>query len=148
MNDLKSILLRDEGLVLTPYECPAGHLTIGVGHNIDANPLPPDMQLYLDVNGSITDAMAFYLLAEDCARARRQAESFDWYHLLTENRQTVIICMIFQMGLDGVNRFKKMINALEVGDNMTAVKEMLNSKWAMSDSPERAKRMAKLMREG
>jgi lysozyme len=148
MNDVKSILLREEGMSLKVYRCPAGKLTIGVGHKLETSWLPNRAQLIYDLSGKITESMALQILDEDIRRAREKAETLPWFHLLSENRQTVIICMIFQMGLEGVRDFKKMCEALAQGDNETAAKEMMDSKWAKHDSPDRAKRMAKMMREG
>jgi lysozyme len=145
---IRTILLKEEGLSLRPYICPAGYLTIGVGHNMEANPLPPDMQALVDGGHPITDEMAFDLLQQDIDRFTAQAETFPWYHLLSDARQVVVVCMLFQMGMSGFKEFKKMIAALKKGDYLEAAVQMLDSKWASSDSPERAKRMAKIMREG
>lgn len=133
MNDIKSILLREEGIVLRPYKCPAGFLTIGVGRNLETT--------------GITQEEAFYLLENDIKRAVLVADEFDWYHLLSPGRQAVVISMIFQLGAHGFNQFRKMIAALNVGDYDLAAKEMLDSVWA-KQTPDRAARMQKMMIEG
>ena len=63
-------------------------------------------------------------------------------------RMTVLLGMLFQMGLAGVLGFKKMLAALQLEDFKLAAAEMLDSKWAKSDSPERAKEAAQMMRAG
>jgi lysozyme len=133
---------------LRPYLCSNNRLTIGIGHNMEAHPLPFEMQIIVDAGNPITEEMAFELFRDDVMRARMEAEHFDWFHLLSYDRQIVIVCMIFQMGLGGVQEFKKMLAALEQGDHEEAARQMLDSKWARVDSPARAKRMAKMMREG
>ena len=35
---LSAQLVQHEGLQLTVYRCPTGHLTVGVGHNLEADP--------------------------------------------------------------------------------------------------------------
>ena len=52
------------------------------------------------------------------------------------------------MGAEGLLGFRRMLTALAVGNYHGAAKEMLDSKWARSDSPSRAERLAKIMREG
>jgi lysozyme len=64
---------------------------------------------------------------------------------LSSERQNVIYNMCYQMGVEGVLKFKKMWLALEKGDYEEASKEMLDSKWAREDSPKRAKELAKKM---
>ena len=38
--------------------------------------------------------------------------------------------MVFNMGMEGVKRFKKMIKAISEGDDERVVIEMLDSRWA------------------
>lgn len=132
--NIRDLLLREEGLVLRPYNCPAGFLTIGVGRNLEHRGISRDE--------------AFMLLDNDIAACTEDAESFGWFSAMSDNRKTVVVAMIFQIGLDGFHRFKNMIEALESFDYPLAAKEMLDSKWAKSDSPDRARRMAEMMLEG
>ena len=63
-------LMRHEGAKRAPdgthvaYRCPAGALTIGYGHNLDALPLPG-----LDELSCISEAQAREILREDAAAA-------------------------------------------------------------------------------
>ena len=57
----------------------------------------------------------------------------------------VVSAMCFQMGRRGVLKFKKMIQAINDCNYDKAADEMLDSLWA-KQTPERAKRMASLMR--
>lgn len=36
--NIEERLVFHEGIRYMPYKCPTGHLTIGVGHNIEARP--------------------------------------------------------------------------------------------------------------
>jgi lysozyme len=60
----------------------------------------------------------------------------------------VIVEMCYQMGVPGVFKFVNMVAALMVKNYERAAEEMLDSKWAKSDSPKRALALAKIMREG
>ena len=131
MERLKEDLIADEGLRLTPYQCPAGKTTIGVGRNLD------------DVG--ITEAEAMTLLDSDIARVTAQlAKALPW--LQGDNVQRALGNMTFQMGLGGVLKFKKMLAALQVKDYTAARREALDSAWARQ-TPQRAKRVTDLIKD-
>lgn len=67
---------------------------------------------------------------------------------MSEARENIIVEMAYQMGLGGVMAFHKMWEAIDCGNYDAAADEMLDSKWAKRDSPNRAKRMAAAFREG
>jgi lysozyme len=50
--------------------------------------------------------------------------------------------MSYQLGIAGLMRFKRMWAAIEKEDWILARSEMLDSRWAKYDSPERALEMA------
>ncbi len=62
-------------------------------------------------------------------------------------RRAVLINMLFNMGLDKVRGFKKMLAALMNGDWERAAAEMENSKWH-NQVGSRAIELEKMMREG
>ena len=131
MERLKEDLIADEGLRLTPYQCPAGKTTIGVGRNLD------------DVG--ITEAEAMALLDNDIVRVKAQlTKALPW--LQGDNVQRALGNMTFQMGLGGVLKFKKMLAALQVKDYTTARREALDSAWA-KQTPQRAKRVTDLIKD-
>jgi len=68
-----------------------------------------------------------------------------WYNDLDRNRQDVIINMVYNLGLQGFRKFKKMIHCLEIKDYTGATMEMLQSKWAKQVG-KRADRLAKIMK--
>lgn len=63
---------------------------------------------------------------------------------LTQDRQEVLFNMVYQMGVNGVLKFKKMWKAIEAGDYATASAEMLDSRWH-KQTPNRAEKLAKKM---
>lgn len=130
-------LIADEGEVLHAYECPAGYLTIGVGRLIDKRR-----------GGGITQEESRYLLRNDIRRIVSQCESrFDWWDLLDHVRQQAIVCMAFQLGVNGVANFRKMVAAIKVRDFAEAARQMIDSNWHQQ-ARARCERMAEIMRTG
>lgn len=86
------------------------------------------------------------------AHVRSVIASFDahlaWWRDLAVPRQAVLVEMAYQMGFDGLLAFHDMIVALKRDAWSAAADAMLDSKWARSDSPARAKREAAQMRTG
>ncbi len=135
-DELLARLTRDEGYRMHPYRCSAGKLTIGIGRNIE------------DVGISRPEAEVLLKNDVDMAIAHLTANYPEWYVLLSLERQRVCIEMVFQLGPRGFAGFRKMIAALAIMDYETAAAEMLDSKWATRDTPERAQRAASRMRSG
>lgn len=127
------VLMRDEGYRSKPYRCPAGHLTIGFGTNLDAG---------------LDEDEAMYLLEHRLQKAIAACLTFPWFVGLDEVRQTVVAMMVYQLGVDGVRGFRDMAAALERRDFAAAADAMLDSKWAELDTPARAQRLAMMMRSG
>lgn len=127
-------LMQDEGFRATPYRCPAGRLTIGYGTNLDAG---------LDADEAI------WLLEYRVARVVRQClDAWPWFAALAPVRQGVLVQMAYQMGFAGVQGFRRMLAALATGDYDRAAAEMRASQWARTDSPGRARRLAREMQIG
>ena len=59
--------------------------------------------------------------------------------------QEAIIEMSYQMGVSGVMKFKKMIDALDNEDYVEAANEAMNSLWALQ-TPSRAKMVSSLIK--
>ena len=143
---VQHLLIDDEGMKLFPYfDCcgrpfrncrceTQGKLTIGVGRNIEDIGLSENEAIGLELN--------------DIKRVVAQIERvFPWFQKINTPRRVVICSMCFNLGLEGLSKFKKMIKCIESGDFMSAAKEMLNSKWS-SDVKERANRLALIMKTG
>lgn len=132
-------LVGDEGEVLHAYRDHLGYLTIGVGILIDERK-----------GGGITQDESRYLLRNRLRqRVAQCSERFEWWQSIDEVRRGVIVCMAYQIGVNGVANFRKMCAALRIRDYNTAAMEMLDSDWASEkQTPVRAKRMARIMRSG
>ena len=130
-------LIADEGEVLHAYDDHLGFATIGVGRLIDKRK-----------GGGISHDEAMYLLENDIRRcAHGCQERYAWFEHLDPVRQQVIICMAFQLGFEGVAKFKLMIRAIEIGDWISASLEMQDSDWRQQTQA-RCDRMALIMRSG
>jgi lysozyme len=70
-----------------------------------------------------------------------------WLQEQPEDVQRAVANMAYQLGVEGVRRFRKMLAALKDGDRRTAAAEALNSRWS-EQTPERARRVAALIRGG
>jgi lysozyme len=127
---LEQMLSRHEGRKTVPYKCSAGHWTVGVGHNMDANPLPDDMALYLMHHGEITEAMVDELLDQDIKTAvadcRRLYEGFDTF---SEGRRNALIDFVFNVGEGTARDFVMTRSAIELGNWDRAAKELQDSRW-------------------
>ena len=133
--DLSKDLERDEGLRLSPYRDTTGHLTIGYGRNLDR------------AGGGISLVEAQFLLSNDISDVTRQIRSqFRWFDGLPPAAKRALANMIFQMGIGTIKQFPLMLESLEKRDFDTAVADALNSRWARSQTPNRAKRVTDLMR--
>ena len=127
---LRKDLIRDEGIRTKPYQCPAGKLTIGVGRNLD------DL--------GITTAEAMTLLDNDIERINRELDAnLSWWRGRPEHVQRGMANMAFQLGINRLLGFKKMLSALHAGDYETAQAEGKDSAW-YKQTPARAERVLNL----
>ena len=130
---LKERIKRHEGKRYQPYEDSEGILTVGYGRNLRDVPFSAnEIELMFD---------------NDFLRASLGAESFDAYQQMNEIRRGVLTEMVFQMGVNGVSKFKKFLAASFAHDWTRAADEMLDSRWA-KQTPERARELAKLFMRG
>lgn len=135
---LTSRLIADEGEVLHAYQDHLGFWTISVGVLIDERR-----------GGGITREESRYLLRNRISlRAAQLEQRFEWWNAIDDVRQGVLLCMAYQLGVNGVANFKRMCGALRIRDYITASIEMLDSDWHKKQTPARAQRMARIMRSG
>jgi len=134
METLIERIKRHEGLRLRPYRDSLGNASIGYGH-------------YLRI--SISQTSALTILLDDVMTAYLGISQLsDAITIgLTKKRQEVLVEMIFNLGLNGVLNFKRMMGALTSRDYNRAADEMLDSRWA-EQVKERARELADMMREG
>lgn len=117
LTNLIDVLVRHEGLRNKPYEDTSGHLTIGVGRNLDTM--------------GLSDDEIYYLLKNDIRRCETELDnSFRWYKDLDQVRQEAMINLCFNLGITRLRKFKLALRAMEVKDYEDASDEFLDSLWA------------------
>jgi lysozyme len=133
------LIKRHEGYRQYPYKCTAGALTCAYGRNLDAV--------------GISEDEAEVLLNNDIVRAEEDlTKVFDSDFLyesgdLSYNRYSVLVNMMFNLGLTRFKGFKKMIQAVKDQDFDEAAREMLDSRWA-KQVKQRAYELALMMEAG
>ena len=137
IDNLTKQLIAEEGEILHAYDDHLNFLTIGVGRLID-----------MRKGGGITQEESRYLLANDINKRVADVEkALPFYRELNDARQAVLIGMAFQMGVDGLLKFKNTLNMIKHGNYLEASGSMLKSLWA-KQTPSRVARMAKQMDTG
>lgn len=118
-----------EGFSLKPYKCSAGKWTIGYGFNYQDRGFKTEDITEILENG-FTKVLAEKLVKRDAERCLKEAEANFWFfNILNEPRQAVMIDMLYQLGLKGLQQFKKFLEKLGKGDFEGASAEMVHSKW-------------------
>lgn len=134
-------LKRDEGVKASPYKDSRGILTVGVGHNLEAHPLPNESYpLSIDRINEI--------LADDLARiTSKLAASLPWIESLDDARKGVLQNMSFNMGVNGLLAFHHTLAAVQSGDYNAAATGMTQSAW-YNQVGARAQRLVTQMETG
>tara|TARA_Y100001956_G_C4044829_1_gene152275 strand:+ start:204 stop:620 length:417 start_codon:yes stop_codon:yes gene_type:complete len=126
-------LKRHEGLELKPYRCTSGKLTIGYGRNLEAK--------------GISKGEAEAMLFSDIAEAEEKLVRAGFLSGLNDARKAVLINMAFQLGFNGLSKFRNMLAAVQSEQYDLAASEMLDSLWA-KQTPNRAKELSEQMLTG
>ena len=126
---------ENEGLRLKPYRDSLGFWTIGYGRNLSQSGISQEeaeLMLQCDLDRAVE---SFCLLPRgikiNCNEVRRD----------------VLIEMIFQLGYNGVLKFKCMMKAICNWDFSLAASEMKDSLW-MNQTPVRCEKLAEKMLRG
>ncbi len=133
MEKLKQQLINHEGTRLMPYLCSAGYLTIGVGRNL--------------AQKGISQTEADYLLENDIAEFTELVKASIDTSQCNEPRLAVLINMAFNLGIDGLLKFKNTLQSIENGQYDLAAIQMLDSLWA-TQVGDRANQLALQMETG
>ena len=121
MEDLFDDLKRHEGFRSRVYNDSLGITTIGIGFAIK------DLELDEDDCNRILEKKISKLIPQIFSR---------WKFLndAPNDVKIVVVNMCYQMGVNGVSKFKKFLQALEEKDYGWAAIEMLDSKWSKQTS--------------
>ena len=129
---LKNLLVKHEDFKPFPYVDTSGHITIGIGRNLSDRGISPTEGLQL-----LDDDLQYFI-----AKLSHYVTCFD---TLSDNRKICLVDICFNVGLNGLLNFTKMLAALSHDDYETAAVEILNSK-AAQQCPERYHQLANIMR--
>jgi len=137
----------DEGKVLHVYRCTEGHPTVGIGHKV----LHTDPEANLPVRNaydgapqedSITEHRCYELFQEDVHIAIDGCRKiYSNWEELPQEAQHVLVNMCFQLGQGNLTKFKHMNKAVEAQAWGQVALEMVDSRWAMAQTPARAHRL-------
>ncbi|NKF53234.1 lysozyme [Ralstonia solanacearum] len=150
---LKAQLAVDEGTRRYRYKDSRGFMTIGRGHNIDADPHYP----YTVADEPLTDAQIESLENRDIAIAVGALDEYaNWWRAMDEMRQTVLANMCFNMGWGKLSQFKNTLDAMHFGKYDLAAAGMRASRWYAQVGgeferpgvPARGERLARIMEQG
>ena len=131
---LERQLSIDEGRRALVYTDTVGKITGGIGRNLTDRPF-------------FDDEIAL-MLKNDIALVQTELDQrLPWWREMTDARQNVLANMCFNLGINRLMGFGKILAHMRVGEYEAAAGEMLNSKWAKQVGA-RAVRLAALMREG
>ena len=135
IEDLIDDLKADEGWRPFAYEDHLGYTTIGYGFLIDEK---KGGRLPLEVG-------EFWLERKVHEYWNAFIDKHDWVLDQPEDVQRALGNMVYQMGVEGVSKFKQMLKALKEGDREGAAAHALDSRWA-EQTPRRAERVAAKIR--
>ena len=153
--DRATFLTENEGVRLGSYADSEGVRTVGVGFNLDRADAKEKIEaLGLDFDKvyagtqELTDENAQALFKETMAEAEDDAkEVFSNFDELSDNRQTALVDMMFNLGQKKWLTFKNSIKNIEDGDFDAFVKRGKGSTWAKQVG-KRADRVLKLIEQG
>ena len=141
MDRLLESVKKHEGYRNKVYLDTLGKRTVGVGHLC--------VEDFWEDDKEYEEKFLMEILQKDLQEAIRGARSLMEEHDCTdidEQAEEILIEMVFQLGMTGVSKFKKMWKALAEKNYIGASYEMLDSRWS-KQTPNRAKAMAKTMKE-
>ena len=136
--ELKEEIKLHEGFVPKTYSDSLGKKTIGYGHLC----VEPEQW---DDDKEYTKEELELVFEKDFEEALKNAESLIDSRSINQIAKEVIIEMVFQLGIGGVGKFKKMWEALDREDYLLASTEMLDSRWA-KQTPARCGKLSGKMR--
>ena len=141
MDRLMESVKKHEGYRNKVYLDTLGKRTVGVGHLC--------VESFWEDDKEYEEKFLMTILEHDLQTAIKNAKKLMEDHGsadIDEQAEEILIEMVFQLGKNGVSKFKNMWKALAELNYVGASYEMLDSRWA-KQTPHRAKAMAKTMKE-
>lgn len=136
--------VRDQDGLHRAYRCTAGALTIGFGHNLDANPVPG-----VGKDSRLTEDQAERLLVADIrAFCLELDKAFPWWRKLDEARRGVMVNMAFNLGVAKLRAFTATLGAMQAGRFAEAARNILQNKRWHAQIGVRLDQLAEQIRSG
>lgn len=133
-------LMLNEGMRNKAYYDTEGKLTIGIGRNLDDNPLTQEEICYIGHNArskAITNEQACYLCRNNIASVKADLDKYlPWWRDLNIDRQFVMIDLCFNLGIGnekkktGLLGFQRTLSSIAQGYYMKAADQLMQSKYA------------------
>jgi len=136
-----------EDFIPTEYYCPAHKLTQGYGRNLEVYPLSEAEKAELNEDGSVSEEVAEKWAIEELRACEVKLLNAPSFKECNDTRKAVLLDMAFNIGFNGLMKFRKMHQAILNHDWETAAKEMKDSAW-YTQVGRRGKRNYDLMLEG
>ena len=137
-----TMLKVDEGFMPSAYHDHLGYPTRGFGEKL-SDERYSDLSKYPDV--SIEEGLEF--LRERLRSNYDTLDSLDYMKSHETLRSAIVLCMSYQLGIKGLQGFKKTLASYKLGCYSDCSEEMLQSKWARQ-TKNRAERYSAMMKEG
>ncbi|WP_278496163.1 glycoside hydrolase family protein [Pantoea vagans] len=146
MSEIVEILNFEEGYVESPYLDTLGFPTVAGGIRI--GPKGASLANYtFTVPRSVGDVWKRCMIDTKTASMNRQSVIAAALAKCNDARRDILISMAYQLGVNGLAKFKKSLALVAAGNFAGASVEMLDSDWARQ-TPNRAHRHAEVMRTG
>jgi lysozyme len=132
---IESDLIRDEGLRSRPYRDTEGFLTIGVGHNLDAEGLCRAaimVQLAYDIRTKATDPLD---------------RALPWWTSQPTPVRRFLANLAFNLGINGLLKWTATLALIEKGDYREAAAQFRSNRRYFTQVGPRAERLAALLDE-
>jgi lysozyme len=133
LEKLRSDLKRDEGRRALPYRDSLGYLTIGYGHNLDAEGL---------CEAALSAQLDYDIETKAIAPLDR---NLPWWRSQPEGVQRVLANLMFNLGPAKLLKFKQTLRFIEARQYKSAADSLLKSLYAKQVG-QRAIRLAEILR--
>ena len=138
LDNMREMLIANEGLSLKLYKCTAGITSIGVGRAIQTRGISEDEAMFM-----LTNDIEICIAALD--------KHYPWWKRLSEARQEVMVDLMFNLGESRLAKFVQFLQSMETAssteDYAVAAEHLLDSLYA-KQLPGRSKRNAEIIRGG
>ena len=142
IEQLREELEADEGCVMEIFKDHLGLNTCGVGHLIKEG----DPEFEMEVGDPVSEERVAELFEKDIAWTLSDCQKLlPDFDMLPEEIRLIVANMCFNLGVNRLGRFEKLLDAIEDRDWEKAADEMLDSKWARQ-LPGRSDRLIARMR--